>query len=452
VSRAVVIGLARSGTGAANLLLRQGEKVTVTDIRREEDLRERIKDLSPGVDLALGGHPEALLDEADLIVVSPGVPLSIEPLRRARERGVEIIGELELAWRVLCGIPFYAVTGTNGKSTTVSLLEKMLEAAGRRSLLAGNIGNALSTEILARSNGEPGLPGVDCVVVEVSSFQLEAIRMFRPRLAAVLNVTPDHLDRYRSLGDYRLAKERIALNQEAGDVLVLNADDPECLEIAASPLARKTGVRFFSRMAAVPGIHAEGGVVFTNRGAPEELIAQKEMALQGEHNLENAMAASLMALLAGCPREAVRRALREFPGLEHRLEFVREVRGVRYVNDSKGTNVGAVMKSLEGFAAPVVLIAGGRDKGGDFAPLVPLVGAHCRALVLMGEAREKMAAALSGAVPCTMAADMRDAVLKAARAAMPGDMVLLSPACASFDMFQDFEDRGRRFKEAVGEL
>jgi UDP-N-acetylmuramoylalanine--D-glutamate ligase len=441
VKKAVVIGLQRSGVAAANLLAARGWSVTVSDLRPAPELEEFTSKLAPSVGVALGGHPVGLLEGAGLLVISPGVPLSAPPVKEAMARGVKVIGELELAWRHFHDGPvYYAVTGTNGKSTTVSLLQMMMESSGRRSLLAGNIGVPLCSAL-------EGGGKYDCVVAEVSSFQLETIEDFHPKGSAVLNITADHLDRYGSIEDYRDSKLRIARNQAEDDFIVLNADDP---------LLRDTeglGPRayFFSRMKRVRGVFMRKGTVCFEF-SPEEagdLLDASDIRIKGAHNIENAMAASALALLGGCSLEAVRKALREFGGLEHRLEFVRTLDGVSYINDSKGTNVGAVLKSLESFDTPVVLIAGGRDKAGEFHKLLPLVRERARALVLIGEAAPKMEAALSEAVECLRADTMDDAVEQAGRAAKDGDVVLLSPACASFDMFRDFEHRGREFKKAV---
>lgn len=455
MGKALVVGLARSGVGAANLLSAMGSEVTVTDKKTEAELAEYTGRLLPSVARALGGHPEEIFDDAELIVVSPGVPLSLEPLRRAKKAGKKIIGELEFAAGFFGEVPVYAVTGTNGKSTTVTLLDMMLRNSGRKSLLAGNIGNALSEEILKRANGSMKVKGVDCVVVEVSSFQLEAIEEFRPKGAAVLNVTPDHMDRYHSMEEYRAAKAAITMNQREEDFLVLNADDSECMKIYDS--LKKTGeaaLWSFSRKSAAADVCLRGDEVVYDLGQAGEgvLIKAGDIRIKGVHNLENAMAASAMALLASCPPDAVREALREFPGLEHRLEFVMEVDGVSFVNDSKGTNVGAVMRSLEGFSSPVVLIAGGRDKGGDFTQLQDLVSKKVKALVLIGEAREKIKDALCGQTECWLEGSLQEAVKRASSVASAGDAVLFSPACASFDMFADFEDRGRQFKELVRKL
>jgi len=458
VGKAVVMGLARSGLGAAKLLAARGYEVTVTDTRTGAELAGFLRELPPSVKRVLGGHPEEVFEGADLIVVSPGVPLDLKPLRAARQNGVEIIGELELAFQELRNIPFYAVTGTNGKSTTATLLDLMMKKSGRKSLLAGNIGNALSGEIVPGAGGGVKPPRADCIVVEVSSFQLEAIDTFRPSGATILNVTPDHMDRYHSMDEYRQAKGRVALNQGGEDVLVLNADDPECMKLYHADLEPRgtigPWVFFFSRKSEVNGFfQRDGKLCWDFRGTSSgELMSVRDIGIQGVHNLENAMAASAVAMLSGCPPEAVAAALREFQGLEHRLEFVREVNGVRYVNDSKGTNVGAVLMSVESFSEPVVLIAGGRDKNGDFKALADALKGRGKAAVLIGEARDKMTQAFAGSVACHEAGDLAEAVKMSASLAAPGDVVLLSPACASFDMFRDFEDRGRQFKRLVMEL
>ncbi len=461
--KVTVVGLARSGVGAANLLAALGAGVTVTDMKTEEALETAVRRLSPAVQRSLGGHPAELFSSADMLVVSPGVP-EIRQIAEARSKGVPVIGELELAWRVLqeaaaAGqktIPFLAITGSNGKSTTTTLLDLMMRRHGYATVLGGNIGNALSEEFLAIMQAGAPLPGA--VVAEVSSFQLEGIDTFRPHIGAILNITPDHMDRYASREDYSRAKARICMNQSAGDYLVLNADDPETMRLYDAGLypenVRGPEVFFFSRRRPVSGVYAQAGMVYMSIGTAtaQALIPAEDIAIHGVHNLENAMAASAMALLAGCGPEAVTAALKEFTGLEHRLEFVRELAGVRYINDSKGTNADAVLKSLEGFTQPVVLIAGGRDKAGDFSVLREIVTRKAKAVILLGEAAEKIGAALYDTVRLVRAASLAEAVRTAQGLAEAGDVVLLSPACASFDMFRDFEDRGRQFKQQVMEL
>jgi len=441
MKKAIVIGLARSGVAAANLLSARGWSVMASDLRPGPELSEFTSKLAPSVGVALGGHPVELLEEAELVVVSPGVPLSSPIMKAARERGIEVVGEVELAWRHFHDGPdYYAVTGTNGKSTTVSLLQMMMEVEGRTSLLGGNIGVPLCSALDSGTR-------YDCVVAEVSSFQLDTISDFRPRGAAVLNVTADHMDRYDSIEAYRDSKLSVARNQGEGDFLVLNADDP----LLSDAKIKGPMSYFFSRLKRVKGVFLREGTVCFDFSPEDsgEILNTSDMGIRGAHNIENAMAASALALLGGCSLEAVRKALREFRGLEHRLEFVRQEGGVSYINDSKGTNVGAVIKSLESFESPVVLIAGGRDKAGEFNKLLPPLMERARAVVLIGEASPKIEAAIGGKVRCLRAGSMEDAVAKAAEAASEGDVVLLSPACASFDMFRDFEHRGREFKKAV---
>jgi UDP-N-acetylmuramoylalanine--D-glutamate ligase len=452
-----VVGLARSGAGAARLLARHGAIVTVNDKRPADALAASIAMLPEGVRLVSGGHPDEAFHDAELVVISPGVPSNIEPLEKCRSRGVPVIGELELGFRFM-NAPFAAITGTNGKSTVTTLLGLMMGAAGIHAFVGGNIGLSVCE---AAADVEAGaMPRPDWVVAEVSSFQLETTDEFRPKIAAILNITPDHLDRYDSPDDYAKAKARIFERQSGGDVLVLNADDAPTAELAATAPSR---VALFSRTSEVSnGVFLRDGMlcysldVAPYAGAWTEtsgsILPAEDIKIRGVHNLENAAAASCMALLAGVRAEVIASVLREFPGLEHRLEHVAEIGGVTYINDSKGTNVGAVEKSLASFDRPVVLIAGGRDKASDFTALAPIARKHARAVVLIGEAAGKLENALAGTVPMIRAGSMADAVRKSRDAAKPGDTVLLSPACASFDMFRDFEDRGRVFKREVEKL
>ncbi len=468
----IVVGLARSGVCAANLLAHLGASVTVTDEKIPQELKTYLDKLDRGVRTALGGHPGKIFEHADLIVVSPGVPLNIAPLKAALRRRIKIIGELELAYQIILSQPLahgltapkiLSVTGTNGKSTTVTLLFEMLKKSGFRAALGGNIMNALTDEVLKAMKGEYPLSEsiltADFIVVEASSFQLETISEFRPEVATVLNVTPDHMDRYPSIFDYIEAKSRIFMNQGVGNALILNADDPATaalLDRGNRVWARnkRPEVLYFSRKKEVAGAYLKDGAVHFNLpGIAQSVSLNPEtFRIKGVHNIENAMAASVMALRAGCPPDAVADTLESFPGLEHRLEFVCEIDGVKYINDSKGTNVGAVVKSLESFSEPIILIAGGRDKDSDFTKLRSLVRDRVKALVLIGEAREKIRKALSDIKETFIEDDFKAAIEKAKNTASPGDVVLLSPACASFDMFEDFEDRGRQFKKAAMEL
>jgi len=439
-----VVGLARSGVAAANLLAGMGARVTVTDSKPESALAEQVAKLSPGVARALGAHPDELFTKADLVVISPGVPLTAPPIMKAAEAGVELMGELELAYSV-SDSPFIAITGTNGKSTTTTLVGEMLKEAGMKVLVGGNLGNALTDE-------PDKLMGRDFIVAEVSSFQLEAIDRFRPKIAAILNVTPDHLDRYASMKEYAEAKALVFANQGPADVLVVNADDAITMELRGGA-ASKT-VLFSRKKVLREGVFVHGGSIVNgmNEGSRVNVVPVSELGIKGAHNLENALAATAVAIAAGVPMPVIARTLRMFAGLEHRLEFVRELDGATYMNDSKGTNVGAVEKSLESFDAPVILIAGGLDKHGDFPALGPLVKERVKRLVLIGKAADAIDAAIGSLTETVRADSMEDAVRKSREAASPGDVVLLSPACASFDMFKDFEDRGRKFKEAVNKL
>jgi len=481
----LVVGLARSGTGAANLLSELGARVTITDTKSRSVLETNIKRLFPAVKVMTEGNPSEAFDAADMIVISPGVPLDIPPLESARAKGIPVIGELELAYQVMksaVGIQqsavgangrsplqiknpdFIGITGTNGKSTTTTLIDLMLKEAGFKTLLGGNIGIALTEEILkfVGAGLKPALTSLDYIVAEISSFQLETIKEFRPRIAVLLNITPDHLDRYHSMSEYIDAKARIFENQKAGDFLLLNADDPVLMEVVNEKLedrSEKPYIFYFSRCKEVKGAYLRDGVIYFN--LPESFVRAfhetplqihvNDIRIQGVHNIENTMAASLIALIAGCPVDTIRNVLRQFPGLEHRLEFVSEIRGVKFINDSKGTNAGAVAKSLEGFNN-VILIMGGLDKGSDFSVLRTLVRQKVKTLILIGMAKEKIAKALGGETETLKADNIDSAVELSLSKASAGDVVLLSPGCASFDMFQDFEDRGRKFKEAVIQL
>ena len=471
--KVLVFGLKRSGAASALALHALGAKVAVTDMKTASELAEEIKTLPADIHLYLGGHPEEALQGADLVVVSPGVPMNIPALKEASNSGVEIISELELGFRLFKSadllLDFYAITGTNGKSTTTALLHYILESSGRKAVLAGNIGYALSGFFSKGST--PDGP----VVVEVSNFQLEGIRDFKPRIAAILNLAPDHLDRYKDVDAYYEAKMRIFERQDEGDYLVLNADDPNTGLVTrklgsakrAPAKTERPKIVWFGKgegrgKEKIFGVYSKDGSVFVDLPGMElELIRAADIRIKGAHNLENAMAAAAMALLAGVPASDVRKALTEFPGLPHRMEFVRELDGVAYINDSKGTNPPAVLRSIGSFGVflekkngkrSLILIAGGRDKNGDFRSLRNEVERNVKLLVLIGEASGKIASALEGAARIEYAKDLAQALRISKQAAVPGDVVLLSPACASFDMFRDFEARGARFKEEVQRL
>jgi UDP-N-acetylmuramoylalanine--D-glutamate ligase len=452
-----VLGMARSGVAACHLLTEAGARVTVADRKGEEELAAVLSTVDRAqIQVSLGAAYERSLDHADLVVVSPGVPYRMEALNRVRRRGVKVISELELASRFLSA-PILAVTGTNGKSTTVTLIGKMLAEQGKRAFVGGNLGTALSeaawTALQAKKQGKP--EPYDYLAVEVSSFQLETIERFHPWIAAILNVTVDHQDRYDSLGEYLEAKRRIFENQTSDDVALFNLDDPRVASLANAVHARRLG---FSRQGDV-GAGFDGGtfldgdqIVTTVTGQRQDICRKGELKIIGHHNVENVMAAATYAALWGCPLETIRRVVTTFPGLEHALELVRERRGVRFVNDSKGTNVDATLKALEGIDRPIWLIAGGRDKGGDFSRLTEAVRHRVKHAILIGEAAPLLRAAWAGATTLSEAKSLRDAVEWAAREAAAGDVVLMSPACASFDMFRDYQDRGCQFKSVVESL
>ncbi len=451
-----VVGLARSGVGAARLLHHLGARVIVADRKEPQELTSILSQLDgTSIAVRVGDRYESALEDADLVVISPGVPTQLDALNRVRARGVRVIGELELASRYVTA-PIVAVTGTNGKSTTVTLIGKFLHESGTRAFVGGNLGIAASEAALACVQAKPGSPApYEYVVLETSSFQLETIEQFHPWIASILNVTLDHMDRYSSVEEYVAAKARIFANQTAGDYSLFNLDD---MRVAALRGKTKAAVLGFSRSGAtvsgVAGATVLDGdlIVTTVRGQREEICRRSDMRLIGLHNVENVMAAVTYGLLCGCSIEAIRAVLRSFPGLEHALEVVRERRGVRYVNDSKGTNVDAVLKALEGIEQPIWLIAGGRDKGGDFSRLEGMIRQRVKGLILIGEAAGRIQKAMGDFDGCRPAATLRDAVELAAREAQPGEVVLLSPACASFDMFADYQDRGRQFKALVQSL
>jgi UDP-N-acetylmuramoylalanine--D-glutamate ligase len=456
-ARVTVLGLARSGVAACRLLREAGARVTVADRKDEGELTGILGAVDRNhVHIALGTHYEGSLDQADLVVISPGVPYRMAALERVRSRGIKVISELELASRFLSA-PVLAVTGTNGKSTTITLIGKMLAEHGKRAFVGGNLGTALSeaasTALQAKKEGKPD--PYDYLAVEVSSFQLETIDRFHPWAAAILNVTVDHQDRYDSIEEYLAAKRRIFENQTVDDFAIFNLDDPRVAALRTTVRSKRLG---FTRTQKIRsdfdgGTYLEGDQIITTvNGRRYEICRRGDLKILGHHNVENVMAASTYAALWGCPPEIIRRVVTTFPGLEHALELVRERRGVRFVNDSKGTNVDATLKALEGIDHPIWLIAGGRDKGGDFSRLTEAVRQRVKHAILIGEAAPLLKAAWSGATTTSEAGSLREAVEWAAREAAAGDVVLMSPACASFDMFRDYQDRGRQFKSAVQSL
>ena len=438
--KVLVVGLAKTGLATARFLREKGARVSATEMRRPEEMKEAAREMAE-MNLAVewGGHRTETFMKQDLIVVSPGVDLAIEPIQAALKRGVRLISEIELAYRFI-SVPILAVTGTNGKTTTTVLLGEMLKEEGRRVGVGGNVGKPLI--LLTDGHGE-----WDVLVVEISSFQLEAIETFRPRIAILLNVTEDHLDRYPGYRDYIAAKAKIFENQTPEDLAILNRDDPVVMNLAERVNSRK---KFFSSKDRIDeGAFADGGTIRLRLNRAEEDYPLAKARLKGAHNVENMMAALLAARLFGCSKRAVESTLSRFEGLEHRLEFVREIDGVRYFNDSKGTNVGSVVKSLESFSEPVILIAGGKDKQGDLYPLKELIRHRVRRLILIGEAKERMARELGPLTETVIARTLEEAVQLSHQMARRGEVVLLSPACSSFDMFKDYKERGKVFKEAV---
>ncbi|HYM09680.1 MAG TPA: UDP-N-acetylmuramoyl-L-alanine--D-glutamate ligase [Bryobacterales bacterium] len=451
-TRALVIGLGRSGEAAAAFLVSRGAQVAATDAKPEAALGAVAAKLrAMGVCLHLGGTDAAPFLAQDLIVVSPGVPWDLHPLVEARGRGIDVIGEVELAVPYLQG-PILGITGSNGKTTTTILAGHLLARGGLPVQVGGNVGMPYPPVIAMVGTSAPG----QWNVIELSSFQLESSRTLRAHIAVALNVTPDHLDRHGTFERYAAAKARLFATQQPGDFAVLNADDPTCVQYGMQTRGEPV---WFSRTHPVsPGASVAGGwIVFERGGATARLAEVASIPIRGAHNLENTLAAAAAAFLAGVKPEAIARAVPEFRAVEHRLEFVRRVNGVDYYNDSKATNVDAAAKALEAFDGRLWVILGGKDKGSaekpsDYAPLRDLIARQARGVLLVGAAASKIAAQLEGAAPLIEAGTIARAVSHAAAHAQPGDTVLLAPACASFDQFENYEHRGRVFKELVAKL
>lgn len=436
--RVLVIGAARTGISAARVLAGRGARVRLVD-RSEASLQRA--DLPPAVERCVGDNQADLLKNTDLIVPSPGVPQEHTLLRQAVARGIPVLSEIEVASRLL-SCPIIAITGTNGKSTTTTLIGAMLKAAGGRTFVGGNLGTPL---IDACDMGE-----LDAAVAEVSSFQLEWVERFRPRIAVMLNLTPDHLDRYANFEDYGRAKARLLAFQEAGDVAVLNRDDAWVWDQRRRTRASTIS---FGREPVEFGTFIDGQTLICWGPSPTPLrLSLRDVHLRGAHNLENMMAAVTAAAAWGAPVTAIQTGLNEVRGLPHRLELVRERGGVRYFDDSKGTNVGAMEKSVASFDGNVVLLAGGYDKGSDFLPLLPLLQSRVKHLICFGAAGPKLAGQFGSSLTHSVVPGLAEAVHAAAAMAVSGDVVLLSPGCASFDEFTDYTARGRRFREVVEAL
>ncbi len=463
--RVLVVGLGKSGMAAALFLKQRGARVTVSDSRSAKELASQIPALlEAGVMVESGGHGLLTFRRQDLIVVSPGVPLDTPELALALALGLPVIGELELASRFLAG-KVVAITGSNGKTTTTTLVGKIFADAGLPTLVGGNIGlpvielverseelaaggTAVSSASLLNGNQEEGSDVWS--VLEVSSFQLETVEDFRPNIAMVLNITPDHLDRHKTFARYAAAKAKITARQTGEDFLVLNAEDKAAQMVASKTAAQIywfSGARQIKQGAFV---HGES-VFFLGRegGRPEPVLPLAEIPLKGAHNTENVLAAVCAARLAGIQAESIRATVASFKAVEHRLEWVRTLGGVEFYNDSKATNVDATMKAVASFAGGVHLILGGKDKDSDYTQLAPLLRERVAAVYLIGTAEEKIARELAGVVKMVKSGTLQNAVRSAAAEAKAGDVVLLAPACSSFDQFENYEQRGRVFRDLV---
>jgi UDP-N-acetylmuramoylalanine--D-glutamate ligase len=441
--RVLVVGLARTGVATALFCAARGARVTATESRTEAQIGEAVGKLrAAGVALELGGHVDRTFVEQDLIVPSPGVPADFPQLVAARKAGVKIWSEIEVAYRFLNG-SLVGITGSNGKTTTTALIEHILRGAGLPTMLAGNIGTPLISMI-----DQTKINTV--TVVELSSFQLELIDTFRPNVGLFLNLTPDHLDRHHTLKAYGDAKARIFENQTADDAAILNADDAASARYAPS----KPHVYWFSRKQRVgQGAYLQGEeVVLRIDGEDHKVMRRGEIPLAGAHNLENVLAATIATKLAGAAIPAIAAGVRSFAGVEHRLEFVADINGVRYYNDSKATNVDATLKALDAFPGRILIILGGKDKDSDYTVLQQPLREKAILALLIGAAAEKIEKQIAGSVATDRAQTIDRAVEIAARTATPGDIVLLAPACASFDQFENYEQRGRIFKDLVRNL
>jgi UDP-N-acetylmuramoylalanine--D-glutamate ligase len=448
---AVVVGMARSGVAAAEFLLGRGARVVATDRKPAAELPPEVRGLKQkGAKLALGAHDAATFTGADLVVVSPGVPWDLPELVGARRAGVEVMAELELGFRCLEGT-VAAITGTKGKSTTTAALGAMLRQAGRDVRVGGNIGEAV-TGLVEGSTADT------IFVLEVSSFQLEGTQHFHPQVAVFLNLSPDHLDRHASIEEYAQAKARIFRNQAADDWAVVNADDPGVLALARQgraqmlPFYPRRGVTLPDERRGASAYFADEEAQLRRRGAVETLFPLSAVRLPGAHLAGDLLAAAAAARLLGAAPEAVEAAVRDFSGVEHVLERVADIGGVAFFNDSKATNVESARKSIEAFAGPLLVVIGGRYKGGDFHELAAPLATRGKAVLAIGEAKDRIVAALGSSLPVIPCGSLAEAVDKAWAEAERGDTILLAPACSSFDMFEDYAARGRAFKEEVRRL
>jgi UDP-N-acetylmuramoylalanine--D-glutamate ligase len=442
--RVLVVGLGKSGVASALFLKSHGARVTVSDTKPPDQLKDEIPILlDNGIAVETGGHGERTFQGQDLIVVSPGVPVDAPPLVQARALGEKVIGEIELAAQAF-PVSIIGITGSNGKTTTTTLAGEIVAGAGLPTVVGGNIGTPAISLV-------EGATRDTVAVLEISSFQLETIQTLRCHIAVVLNVTPDHLDRHHTFAAYTDAKARIFENQHGDDFAVLNADDRTCVEMAARTKAQ---IFWFSRKKEVNrGAYVEDGrILYRDASGQREVLLVSEITLKGAHNVENVLAAVCIGLLMGCQPGQVRKLVREFRAVEHRLQHVATIRGVEYYNDSKATNVDATIKAIESFPANVHLILGGKDKGSDYTVLNDLLRARVKRVYTIGSAAAKIESQIKGSTAIVHSETLENAVRRAAEGAQTGDVVLLAPACASFDQFRSYEHRGRVFKEVVSEI
>jgi len=444
--RILVIGAAVTGVPVVKVVSGFGAKVILNDLKKEDELAEVIAEIEDlPISVVTGGHPIELAERCDFVVISPGVPLDIPLVRHAKALGKEVISEIELAYR-LTATPIAAITGTNGKTTTTALLGEIMKNSGRKTFITGNIGHAMILEV---GNARPE----DAFVLEVSSFQLESVSSFKPKVSAILNITPDHLNRHKTMENYIDTKCRIFMNQDRHDYTILNGDDPETSKLVKRPGSK---VLLFSRKKALDqGAYIENDCIVIRVGNKKETIIHKDrIYIPGNHNLENSLAAALMAYCMGVPASIIADTLESFRGVEHRIEYVEEINGVIYYNDSKGTNSDASIKAIEAMKRPTVIIAGGYDKGSEYDDFIDAFGDVVKHMVLIGKTADRLeeTAIRHGFKNIRKANDLRDAVNISHSLAKPGECVLLSPACASWDMFSNYEERGRLFKEYVREL
>jgi len=442
--RVLVVGLGKSGVASALFLKSRGAQVTVSDAKPQDQLKDEIPLLlDQGIAVETGGHGERTFRGQDLIVVSPGVPIDARPLVQARTLGETVIGEIELAAQFFSG-PVVAITGSNGKTTTTTLVGEIITAGGHRAVVGGNIGTP-AISLVQEATSET------VVVLEVSSFQLETIQTFRPKIAVVLNITPDHLDRHRTFSAYVDAKARIFENQTHDDFAVLNADDPTCVALAQRT---RTQIFWFSRKKeASPGVYVrDGRIVFRDSSGQQDVMLVSEIPLKGAHNVENVLAGVCVGMLLRCDPARISGAVRNFKAVEHRIEYVATIRGVEYYNDSKATNVDATIKALESFPTNIHLILGGKDKDSDYTQLNQLLRERVKLVYTIGTAAGKIESQIRTAAKIIQAETLETAVKQAAASAQPGDIVLLAPACASFDQFRNYQHRGQVFKDTVRAL